>query len=64
MTPSRRSEDSGNPALMRARDDIETLLPDFDGAPLDLRFDAHFRLEHLPHRQAELNGLADDAANA
>ncbi|MBL4868361.1 MAG: GMP/IMP nucleotidase [Pseudomonadales bacterium] len=38
-------------------DDIETVLLDMDGTLLDLHFDNHFWLEHLPLKFAQLNGL-------
>ncbi|WP_416885489.1 HAD family hydrolase, partial [Marinospirillum sp.] len=41
---------------------IETVLLDMDGTLLDLHFDSHFWLEHLPLRYAELHQL--DAASA
>lgn len=36
--------------------DIETVFLDMDGTLLDLHFDNHFWLEHLPRRYAELKG--------
>jgi putative hydrolase of the HAD superfamily len=36
--------------------DIDTVLLDMDGTLLDLHFDNHFWLEHLPQRYAELHG--------
>ncbi|WP_027848109.1 GMP/IMP nucleotidase [Marinospirillum minutulum] len=36
---------------------INTVLLDMDGTLLDLHFDSHFWLEHLPHRYAELHKL-------
>lgn len=41
---------------------IRTVLLDMDGTLLDLRFDNHFWLEHLPRRYAERRGLAHDDA--
>ena len=35
---------------------IDTVLLDMDGTLLDLRFDNHFWLEHLPARWAALHG--------
>lgn len=35
--------------------DIDTVFLDMDGTLLDLHFDNHFWLEHLPRRYAELN---------
>jgi putative hydrolase of the HAD superfamily len=35
---------------------IDTVLLDMDGTLLDLHFDNHFWLEHLPQRYAELHG--------
>lgn len=43
-------------------DRIDTVLLDLDGTLLDLRFDNHFFLEHLPHRLAEHWGVSGDAA--
>lgn len=37
--------------------DIDTVLLDMDGTLLDLHFDNHFWLEHLPRRYAEQSGL-------
>ena len=37
---------------------IQTLLLDMDGTLLDLHFDNHFWLEHVPLRYAERHGLA------
>lgn len=37
---------------------IDTVLLDLDGTLLDLHFDNHFFLEHLPRRLAEHRGLA------
>lgn len=37
--------------------DIDTVLFDMDGTLLDLHFDNHFWLEHLPLRYAEVHGL-------
>ncbi|MBD9427194.1 GMP/IMP nucleotidase [Pseudomonas sp. PDM15] len=44
--------------------DIDTVLLDMDGTLLDLHFDNHFWLEHLPLRYAELHGISREAANA
>ena len=41
---------------------IQTVLLDMDGTLLDLHFDNHFWLEHLPRRYAERHGLAPEAA--
>ena len=46
---------------------IDTVLLDMDGTLLDLHFDSHFWLEHLPRRYAELHRLdaaAQDALKA
>lgn len=43
-------------------DQIDTVLLDMDGTLLDLHFDSHFWLEHLPERYAQLHQL--DAASA
>ena len=44
--------------------DIDTVLLDMDGTLLDLRYDNHFWLEHLPRRYAEHKGLSLEAAHA
>ena len=44
--------------------DIDTVLLDMDGTLLDLHFDNHFWLEHLPQRYAELHGISRAAADA
>ena len=41
---------------------IRTILLDMDGTLLDLHFDNHFWLEHLPQCYAERHGLPVDAA--
>ena len=38
--------------------DIDTVLLDMDGTLLDLHYDNHFWLEHLPTRYAELHGIS------
>lgn len=38
-------------------DEVRTVLLDMDGTLLDLNFDNHFWLEHVPLRYAELQGL-------
>ena len=38
--------------------DIDTVLLDMDGTLLDLHYDNHFWLEHLPQRHAELHGIS------
>ena len=43
---------------------IDTVLLDLDGTLLDLHFDNHFFLEHLPRRLAEQRGLATDTVQA
>jgi HAD superfamily hydrolase (TIGR01509 family) len=43
---------------------VDTVLLDMDGTLLDLRFDNHFWLEHLPQRVAELRGVTLEAAKA
>ncbi|MHB8535725.1 MAG: GMP/IMP nucleotidase [Sulfuricaulis sp.] len=47
---------------MIAWDTLDTLLLDLDGTLLDLHYDNHFWLEHVPRRYAELHGLAPAAA--
>lgn len=44
--------------------DIDTVLLDMDGTLLDLHFDNHFWLEHLPRRYAELHSISREAADA
>ena len=41
---------------------IELLLLDMDGTLLDLHFDNHFWLEHVPRRYAEMHDLPPEAA--
>ena len=41
---------------------IETVLLDMDGTLLDLHFDNHFWLEHVPLRYAEKHGLSHEVA--
>lgn len=43
---------------------IDTVLLDMDGTLLDLHFDNHFWLEHVPRRYAEHHGLDPVAARA
>lgn len=43
---------------------IDTVLLDMDGTLLDLHYDNHFWLEHVPRRYAEAHGLALDIARA
>lgn len=45
-------------------DSLDTLLLDMDGTLLDLHFDNHFWLEHVPRRFAEKHGLSIEAARA
>ncbi|BAU50297.1 haloacid dehalogenase [Sulfurifustis variabilis] len=47
---------------MVAWDAVETLLLDMDGTLLDLHYDNHFWLEHVPLRYAESRGLDPVAA--
>lgn len=44
--------------------DIDTVLLDLDGTLLDLYFDNHFFLEHLPRRLAEMRGVSAGQAQA
>ncbi|MBV2130872.1 GMP/IMP nucleotidase [Arsukibacterium indicum] len=44
--------------------EIDTVLLDMDGTLLDLHFDNHFWLEHLPRRWAEISGIALTEAKA
>jgi len=43
---------------------IDTVLLDMDGTLLDLHFDNHFWLQHLPHRYAEHHGISRALAEA
>ncbi len=43
-------------------EEIETVLLDMDGTLLDLHFDTHFWLEHVPVRYAEANSLSLELA--
>lgn len=42
--------------------DIQSVFLDMDGTLLDLHFDTHFWLEHVPRRYGERHGLTPDAA--
>ena len=44
-------------------DDIETVLLDMDGTLLDLHFDNHFWLTHVPMRYAEKHDMPHEEAN-
>ena len=41
---------------------IDTLLLDMDGTLLDLRFDNHFWVDHLPARYSEIHGVDENHA--
>jgi len=41
---------------------IDTVLLDMDGTLLDLHFDNHFWLEHVPRRYAGVRGIPEEAA--
>jgi 5'-nucleotidase len=43
---------------------IDTVFLDMDGTLLDLHFDNHFWLEHVPKRYAQARGLAPEVAKA
>lgn len=43
---------------------IHTVFLDMDGTLLDLHFDNHFWLEHMPKRYAEKNGIYHEEANS
>lgn len=45
-------------------DQIDTVLLDMDGTLLDLHYDNHFWMEHLPLRYAEANGISVAEAQA
>lgn len=42
--------------------DIDTVLLDMDGTLLDLHFDNHFWLDHLPRRYSEIYAIEEDHA--
>ncbi len=42
--------------------DIRTVFLDMDGTLLDLHFDNHFWLEHVPRRYAEVHGLTHETS--
>jgi len=43
---------------------VRSVFLDMDGTLLDLHFDNHFWLEHMPRRYAEYHGLAPEVARA
>ncbi|WP_111498535.1 GMP/IMP nucleotidase [Marinobacter bohaiensis] len=43
---------------------LDTVFLDMDGTLLDLHFDSHFWLEHLPRRYAELKAISHEDARA
>ncbi|MDX1636087.1 MAG: haloacid dehalogenase, partial [Marinobacter sp.] len=43
---------------------VDTVFLDMDGTLLDLHYDSHFWLEHLPRRYAEHTGVATEQALA
>lgn len=43
---------------------LDTVFLDMDGTLLDLHFDSHFWLDHLPRRYAELKSVTPEAARA
>jgi len=49
-------------SLMPPWDEIDTVLLDMDGTLLDLHFDTHFWLQHVPVRYAEANNISLDLA--
>jgi putative hydrolase of the HAD superfamily len=49
---------------MLSWNEIETVFLDMDGTLLDLHFDNHFWLEHVPLRYAEKHGLAAEESRA
>lgn len=50
------------PGLTLDWDAIETVFLDMDGTLLDLHYDNHFWLQHVPQRYAEKHGMAPEAA--
>lgn len=53
-----------NKLMMIDWDSIDTVFLDMDGTLLDLRFDNHFWLEHVPLRFAERHGISIEQARA
>ena len=51
------------PAIIRWHQ-LDTVLLDMDGTLLDLHYDNHFWLEHVPRRFSEKHGLSYEAAKA
>ena len=49
---------------MLAWNTIDTVFLDMDGTLLDLHFDNHFWLQHVPQRYAEKHGLSQEDATA
>ena len=43
---------------------VDSILLDMDGTLLDLHFDNHFWLEHVPRRYGEKHGMSPAAAKA
>lgn len=54
---------TGNPSVI-AWNSIDSVFLDMDGTLLDLHFDNHFWLDHVPRRYAEARGLALEDARA
>jgi putative hydrolase of the HAD superfamily len=52
------------PRLALPWERIDTVLLDMDGTLIDLYFDNHFFMEHLPRRWAEARGVPYEAAQA
>jgi len=55
---------TGSPIISLDWNRIDTVLLDMDGTLLDLHYDNHFWLEHVPRRYAEKHGLAPEDAHA
>jgi 5'-nucleotidase len=58
----RKQEDTSLPNINFQWSHIDTVLLDMDGTLLDLHYDNHFWLEHVPRRYAEKHALTLEAA--
>ncbi|MBK5970302.1 MULTISPECIES: GMP/IMP nucleotidase [Thiorhodovibrio] len=62
ITQTAEPDREAHHAQARDWDAIDTVFLDMDGTLLDLHFDNHFWLEHVPKRYAEAQGIALDKA--